>query len=102
MSIRYSMTGFLIFIIFFGITFIQPQEETTTMRYVNKMVKKILIGGLIWRGLLRLVPGLVEHAGYNIYGVEGEIGKAPPLIYHTQYNEGYIRNQFLFERPISL
>jgi hypothetical protein len=26
---------------------------------------------------------------------------APPAAYYSQYNQGYVRNQFLFERPIS-
>ena len=73
----------------------------TIKRYSN-IIKKILIGALIWRGIIRLLPNVLDHFGYNQYNVEGAVGIAPPAVYYTQYNEGYVRNQFLFERPISL
>jgi len=103
LSIRYSMIGFFIFILFFVLKFIEQGEQGMDMikRY-NNIIKKILIGALIRRWIIRLMPNLLDHFGYNQYNVEGAIGIAPPAAYYTQYNEGYVRNQFLFERPISL
>ena len=103
LSIRYSMIGFFIFILFFVLAYIQQDEQEMDMvkRY-NSIIKKILIGAVIRRGIIRLMPNLLDHFGYNQYNVEGKIWIAPPATYYTQYNEGYVRNQFLFERPISL
>lgn len=109
MSIRYSMMGFLIFIIFFVNSYILEWEKETSVpqggvdtvqRYTNG-IKKILFWAIIRRGIIWLVPRTLEFAGYSKYTYEGNINSAPPTNYYTQYNEGYVRNQFLFERPIT-
>ena len=46
-------------------------------------------------------PAFYEMFGYSTLYFEGDIGKAPPILYKTSQWYGYIRNQFLFERPIS-
>jgi hypothetical protein len=102
MSIRYSMIGFLIFIIFFTITilFFGAREINLVKRY-TRIMKTLLVGSLVWRGILWLIPNLLKFAGYNQWNYEGDVGIAPPAVYYTQYDSGYARNQFLFERPIS-
>jgi hypothetical protein len=101
MSIKYSMIGFLIFILFFTIHFlIKKEQENDIVQRYGKLIKKILIWGFIRRGIIRLMPNILRHVGYNQYNYEGAVGISPPAAYYTQYNEGYIRNQFLFERPI--
>ena len=103
MSIRYSMIGFFIFILFFVLKFVeQGEQEMDMVKRYSGIIKKILTGALIRRGVIRLMPNLLTRVGYSQWNVEGAIGIAPPAVYYTQYNEGYIRNQFLFERPISL
>jgi hypothetical protein len=101
-SIKYSMLGFFIFILFFTLKYIEQGEQNmdTIQRY-NSIIKKILVRGLIRWGVIRLMPNIMKYAGYNQHNLEGAIGIAPPAAYYTQYNEGYVRNQFLFERPIS-
>jgi len=103
LSIRYSMIGFFIFILFFVLKFIEEGEQEMDMakRY-SGIIRKILTGALIRRGIIRLMPNLLTRVGYSQWNVEGGVGIAPPAVYYTQYNEGYVRNQFLFERPISL
>lgn len=102
MSIKYSMIGFLIFILFFSIHFLLKKEQEDDMihRY-GKLIKRILVFGLIRRGIIRLMPNILSHVGYNQYNYEWAVGISPPAAYYTQYNEWYTRNQFLFERPIS-
>ena len=102
MSIRYSMTGFLIFIVFFTVTllFFGAREINLVKRY-SRLMKTLLVGSLIWRWVLWLIPNLLKFAWYNQFNYEGDVGIAPPAVYYTQYNSGYARNQFLFERPIS-
>ena len=102
MSIRYSMIGFLIFIIFFTISilFFGTREINLVKRY-SRIIKTLLVGSLIRRGILWLMPNLLKFAGYNQFNYEGDVGIAPPAAYYTRYDQGFVRNQFLFERPIS-
>lgn len=102
MSIRYSMIGFLIFIIFFTISilFFGAREINLVKRY-SRLMKTLLVWSLVWRGILWLMPNLLKFAGYNQYNYEGDVGIAPPAVYYTQFDSWYTRNQFLFERPIS-
>ena len=102
MSVRYSMIGFLIFIVFFSVSilFFGAREINLVKRY-SRLMKTLLVGSLIWRGILWLMPNLLKFAWYDQYNYEGDVGIAPPAAYYTQYDSGYARNQFLFERPIS-
>ena len=63
MSIRYSMIGFLIFIVFFAISllFFGAREINLVKRYA-RIMKTLLIGSLIWRGVLWLIPNLLKFA----------------------------------------
>ncbi|MEI6425809.1 MAG: O-antigen ligase family protein [Candidatus Absconditabacteria bacterium] len=104
-SLRYSITGFVVFIAFALISFkLFPkttlQDSHIEVRYV-RVIKRLLVGSLIWWLIIFFVPRLLEFAGYNKTNYEGDIGIAPPAVYYSQYNDGYARNQFLFERPIS-
>ena len=102
MSIRYSMIGFLIFIIFFALTilFFGAREINLVKRY-SRVMKTLLVGSLIWRGIIWLMPNLLKFAWYNQYNYEWDVGIAPPAAYYTRYDQWFVRNQFLFERPIS-
>ncbi len=102
MSVRYSMIGFLIFITFFTVTllFFWAREFTLVKRY-SRIMKTLLIGSLIRWGIIRLIPNLLKIAGYNQFNYEGDVGISPPAAYYTRYDQGLVRNQFLFERPIS-
>lgn len=101
-SMRYSMTGFLIFMVFFCLAFLfmWTKEVELSDRYVN-MIKWLLIGSLFRWAIIWLVPRTLEFAWYNQYSFEGDIGTRPPAAYYTQFDAWYVRNQFLFERPIS-
>lgn len=47
------------------------------------------------------MPNMLKFFGYNQFSYEGDVGIAPPAAYYTQLDTGFVRNQFLFERPIS-
>lgn len=100
-SIRYSMIGFFIFILFFILArlYIDAKNLSLINRY-NKLLKRVLWGALCRRALVWLMPNALKFFGYNQFGIEAGIGEAPPAAYHTNYNQWYVRNQFLFERPI--
>jgi len=102
MSIRYSMIGFLIFIVFFTLSFLFfSAKEIILIKRYTRIIKGLLIGSLVRRGILWLIPNILKFAGYNQFNYEGDVGIAPPAAYYTRYSEWFVRNQFLFERPIS-
>lgn len=80
---------------------LKKEQEGEILQRYGKLIKNILIFAIIWRGVIWLMPNIMRHVGYNQWNFEGAVGIAPPAAYYTQYNEGYTRNQFLFERPIS-
>ena len=102
MSLRYSMTGFIIFIVFFALAylFFWTKEINLVKRYAHA-IKTLLVLSIIRRGVIWLIPNLLKFAGYNQYNYEWGMDVAPPAAYYTQYDSGYVRNQFVFERPIS-
>lgn len=102
MSVKYSMMGFLIFILFFAITilFFGAREINLIKRY-TRVVKTLLIGSLLWRCMIWLMPNLLKFAWYNQWNYEWDVGIAPPAAYYTRYDQWLVRNQFVFERPIS-
>jgi len=102
MSVRYSMIGFFIFMVFFLLVSFLPNNKSLALveRY-GKIIKTLLVGSLLWRWILWLMPNVLHLAGYNQFNYEWQVGIAPPAVYYTQFDHGYIRNQFLFERPIS-
>ena len=104
-SLRYSITGFIIFVAFALVSFkyfpkANLEDSHIETRY-TKVIKWLLVGSIFWWIIIYFVPRLLEFAGYNKTNYEGDIWISPPAVYYSQYNEGYVRNQFLFERPIS-
>jgi hypothetical protein len=47
------------------------------------------------------MPNALKFVGYDWHAYEGTLGSRPPAAYYTLINQGFVRNQFLFERPIS-
>lgn len=102
LSIRYSMFGFFIFLIFF---FIGKQFLVGKIDNLGNFFVKIM-KWIIWLWLFRwlmlwIAPGSITHFWYTLDSFEGKVGVSPPAVYYTQYKTGFVRNQFLFERPIN-
>jgi len=102
MSLKYTFAWFLIFLLFFAVSwlFLDAQNSDVTQWYV-RILKLLLIWGILRRIVIWLVPSLLEFGGYNKFVYEWDVGIRPPAAYYTQITHGYVRNQFLFERPIS-
>lgn len=102
-SVRYSMFWFFLFLLFYVISylFFDDKSENLILWY-NRVIKWILIWSLAWWAAIWLIPWVVENFWYNQRNFEWDIWIKPPVAYYTQYQDGFIRNQFLFERPISL
>ncbi|MEI7919672.1 MAG: hypothetical protein WCH65_05830 [bacterium] len=88
MSIRYSMMGFLIFIVFFALSnlFFGAREINIVKRY-SKIIKTLLVISIAWRAVLWLMPNALKFAGYNQWNYEGDVGIAPPAAYYTRYDQ---------------
>ncbi|MEI7562514.1 MAG: hypothetical protein WCJ39_02050 [bacterium] len=66
MSLRYSMMGFFIFIVFFVLSylFFGAREIQITKRYTNG-IKTLLVCSLIRWGIIWLTPNLMRFVGYD-------------------------------------
>ena len=64
MSLRYSMTGFALFIIWFvlAVFFIKDSSISREKWYIQA-IKYMLIGWLIWRWLVYFLPAFIELFG---------------------------------------
>ncbi len=102
-SIRYSMMGFFIFIVagLLGYFLVSAKQHTQLLKWRRRVMKVILVIGLFWWGVVWLMPNGLKFFWYNQNAYEGEVGARPPATYYTEYKQGLVRNQFLFERPIS-
>jgi len=104
LSIKYTFSGFVIFFVFFVVAwvFFDKKEWWLTDWYV-KMMKLLLFFWLCWWWIIWLLPKMTTFVGYNEFSYEWAVGEAPPVAYYTvqDHKEGFTRNQFLFERPIS-
>jgi len=103
LSIRYSMFGYFIFVLFYIISYLFFNIRAEKLgKWYAKIMKRVLCGALMRWWIIWLCPAFIELFGYNQWKYEWKVWEQPPVAYYTQYNEWYVRNQFLFERPISL
>lgn len=102
-SIRYSMLWFFIFgwASFIGYYALKEYNQSKLLKRWRRVMKSLLVIGMFWRGLLWLIPNGLKFFWYDKFAHEGEVGASPPTVYYTEYNKWLVRNQFIFERPIS-
>jgi hypothetical protein len=99
---KYDLIGFMILILTYYLNIRLSHEEILWyVQWAIKLVKPLLIWALIWYCVLLLKPGVLKIFGYDRLSIEWEVGKRPPAVYRTREFEGFPRNQFIFERPIS-
>ena len=103
LSARYSMFWYFIFVLFYIISYLFFNIRAEKLgEWYTKIIKWILWWALIRWWIIRLCPAFIELFWYNQWNYEWKVWEQPPVAYYTQYKDGYVRNQFLFERPISL
>lgn len=100
LSAKYDLFWFLIFIIGVGLASYLSSSKKFTQRY-QKLLKWVIVGGFFWWILVYLMPNALKFFGYSHFAYEGTLESRPPAVYYTQISQGHVRNQFLFERPIS-
>ena len=101
LSFKYNLLGFLIFLLGVGLVWFSPLKTFNFSKWYQKVLKRIIYGWFIRWGVIYLIPWLLKFAGYSRNAFEGTLDANPPAVYLTQINHGLVRNQFLFERPIS-
>jgi len=106
-SLKYSFFPFLVFFSFYFPLRYQlfsfsssPLSSKKTLSFVSSTLTICLLAGLVWYLMLATKPWTLRYVGYDPLSYEGVVWEAPPTVYRSDYNMGYARNQFLFERPI--
>lgn len=102
LSFKYDLLAFLIFLLGIGLIWLFPLEHIKFHKRYQKILKFVIRGGFIWWGIIFLIPNSLRHFGYSARNFEGSLGTNPPAVYYSQINQGFTRNQFLFERPLGL
>lgn len=102
LSVKYDLLGFFIFILSFIVAwiFLKIEDFKIITRY-NQLFKTALVWSFFWWIMVWLIPNFLKFFGYNQFNFEWTIWSRPPAAYYTLINQWYVRNQFLFERPIS-
>lgn len=102
MAFRYDFLWFLIFFVVYRLCgFLNKEKLYPIILFYWLVVKVVLIFSLFWYFVILTVPGGLGLFGYDNNIFEWEVWQAPPAAYYTQYNQWLVRNQSLFERPIS-
>ena len=106
-SLKYNLFPLLVFLVFYAgvrLSFrsfaIVWWRGERISRFVAGILLSCLFLALLWYVVVSVKPGTLEYMGYDTLSYEGEVGAAPPAVYRNQYNQGVVRNQFVFERPI--
>ncbi len=99
-AFRYDFAWYLIFFIVYRLSyFIKPWEYL--LKFYWKIIKVILILAILWYMIIFAKPWWLQLFGYDNTIFEWEVWASPPAAYYTQYNQWFVRNQFVFERPIN-
>lgn len=101
LTVKYDILGFLIFMLGMFLALLLPISTRRNRRY-NGLLKRVVYGAFVWRAAIAFLPSLLKLFGYSRDSFEGTLSGNPPAVYYTEINQGHARNQFLFERPISL
>ncbi len=102
MAFRYDFLWFVIFFLFYHLwNFLEDQQIENILFFFWKTIKVLLVIAFFWYMLIMVKPWALWPLGYDNKIFEWEVWKAPPAVYYTQQNQGFPRNQVLFERPIN-
>ncbi len=101
-AIKYDILGFIIFFVaLHSSAVLDATQKQHLLRWYLKGIKYLLLLAIIWYLLILIKPGTLKLFGYDNFIFEWVVGTNPPAVYYNHINQGIVRNQFLFERPIS-
>lgn len=106
LSAKYDLFWFFIFGIWICLALLFfTEKDKDLLELYNKLIIRSLRLGLFWWFIIRLMPNVLKYAWYNPQIYEWTVWQNPPAAYYTKivpfYEGSYVRNSFLFERPIS-
>jgi hypothetical protein len=102
LSFKYDLFPFFIFGLGISMGLLCfTEQDKDLFSFYKKLMIRCLRGGLVRWLLIYIMPNALKFFGYDRHSYEGTLGARPPAAYYTLINKGYVRNQFLFERPIS-
>ncbi len=101
-AFKYDFIGYFIFFVSYYLWRYLPEGTTEKLsKWYILIIQWLLVFALVrWCAIL-IKPGVLKIFGYTTTTIEGRVGEQPPAVYWTGEHQGYPRNQFLFERPIS-
>lgn len=99
---KYDFIGFMIFFAtYFTATYATRATIEKIIPRTTRIIKALLIRGLLWFCILLIKPWFFKLFGYDRLSIEWQVWQRPPAVYWTREFEWLPRNQFIFERPIS-
>ena len=106
LSTKYDLFWFFIFGIWICLALLFfTEKDKDLLELYNKLIIRSLWLGLFWWFIIRLMPNILKYVWYNPQIYEWTVWQNPPAAYYTKivpfYEGSYVRNSFLFERPIS-
>lgn len=102
MAFKYDLFWFVIFFTFYHISsFISADNREELIQWYSSIMKILLVLWAIWWLTVNAYPYVFEFLGYSTKYYEADVWIAPPIMYWTQMTHWILRNQLIFERPIS-
>lgn len=101
-AFKYDFIGYFIFFVCYYLQRYLPENTSEKLsKWYILIIQTLLVFAVLWRCAILIKPGVLKLFGYTTQSIEGKVGTQPPAVYRTGEHQGYPRNQFLFERPIS-
>lgn len=102
LAFKYDFLGFAVATIFVFFGYQTTFERLNAfMQFFKKLLLRALIVSLVRYAIISVKPGFLKLFGYTTAVYEGQVDQQPPAVYRSQYDVGYARNQFVFERPVA-
>lgn len=104
LAFKYDLLPFFIFGIGICLGYCYfTEKDSDLLSFYHKIIKRAIRLGFLWWFILYICPHFFKIFGFGTLNYEGTIGMAPPAAYYTniypEYQNSYVRNSFLFERP---
>lgn len=101
-AIKYDVLWFIIFFVaLHSSDVLDAKAKHNLLYWYLKIIKYLLLLALLRYFIILIKPGTLKLFGYDNTVFEGIVGQKPPAVYYNHINQGIVRNQFIFERPIS-
>lgn len=106
LSFKYDLLPLWILGIGIGLGYFYfTEKDEDVLSFYRKMIRWVLWLWIFWWFVVYFGPQWLRHLWYSPYTPEALVWQAPPAAYYTNiyphFENSYVRNSFLFERPIT-